>query len=133
MTRTLPTKLIAGALAVASLGMAALGTVGSADAEAKSRPAGASLSIQTEEVGFSGFIISRNESCQNDRKIILMRQRNKKRSLKKDRKIGSDFATPNGDGAQWFVNTDETGKFYAYAKATKHCKRALSPVVRRDG
>lgn len=126
-----PTKIIATVLAVASLGTAAAGALGTADADAhKTSKAGASLSIEPSAPGFSGELVSRRESCQNERKVILFQQTGKHRNTRKDKKIGSDIAQPNGDAAMWHVDTGPTGKYYAYAKATKKCKAAVSRTIR---
>ena len=131
MTNALPNKLAATALAVASLGMAALGTLGVADADAKKgSKARTSISIESSAPGFSGEVTSGRSECQNGRKVTVYQQLNKKRSTKRDRKIGSDIAQPNGDAAMYHVDTGPEGKFYAVAKETKKCKKAVSRSIR---
>lgn len=110
--------------------LAALGTAGSAGA-AKPKSS-TKISIEAQQGGFFGMVKSSRESCKNGRKVILYKRKGKKPNRKKDKRIGSDIAQPNGDGVMWSINTDDQGKFYAYAKATKKCKRGLSKVVRAE-
>ena len=54
------------------------------------------------------------------------------RSLLRDRRIGTDYAQPNGPDSMWSVDTDEDCRFYAYVKATGACAAAFSPIVRAE-
>ncbi|MDQ3720656.1 MAG: hypothetical protein M3350_07760 [Actinomycetota bacterium] len=127
MTRTATTKFVATALAVASLGVTSLGSAETADAAT-----GARVSIQAQSIGFFGHVTSSKESCESGRKVVLFKQKGTKKNTRKDRKIGSDTAQPNGPDSMWSINTDESGKFYAVVKATKKCKKAVSKSVRSE-
>ena len=121
-------KLIATVLAVASIGVA---TVGPDDAEAKKvSKAGTSLSIEPSAPGFSGELVSSRESCESGRKVVLYKQKGSNRNRRKDKKVGSDIAQPNGDAGMWHVDSGPTGKYYAYVAATRKCKAALSRSIR---
>jgi len=113
---------------VASVGVAAFGPD---DAEARSSAkARASLSIEASAPGFSGELVSSRESCQDGRKVTVFKQKGRSRNLRRDRKVGSDIARPNGDSALWHVDTGPEGRYYAYVKATRKCKAAVSRTVR---
>ena len=128
MTSNRPAKLIATALAVASIGVAA---VGPDDADAKKvSKAATSLSIEPSAPGFSGELVSSRESCESNRKVVLYKQKGNSRNRRKDKKIGSDIAQPNGDAGMWHVDSGPTGKYYAYVKATRKCKAAVSRSIR---
>jgi hypothetical protein len=123
-----PTKLIAIVLAITSIAVAAFGPN---DAEAKkASKAGATLSIEPSAPGFTGELVSSRESCQNGRRVILFEQKGSRRNRRKDKKVGSDIAQPNGDSALWHVDTGPTGRYYAYVKATRKCKAAVSRSIR---
>lgn len=134
MTRNIPTKFIAAALAVASLGSTALGSVD--NAVAHSSKSKTRVTIQREEIGFSGFVLSKNEDCHNGRKVLLFKKGDRHHRTKF---IGQDIAEPNGDGSQWFIQNNlntgdsaskEGGKYYAKVKSTSECKGAKSRVIR---
>jgi hypothetical protein len=123
MTRKLFTTV------VAVLAVAAGGTVAEAATPAKTK---LTISGGTGGPGgnsFSGFVISKRDSCHIGRTVTLYEQVGATRSLKRDEKIGTDQATPNGDGSQYFIDTEEGGTFYAYVKATRKCKAAFSKSV----
>jgi len=128
MTRTATTKFVATALAAVSLGAASLGTAGTAEAKS----AGAKISIEAQQGGFFGYVKSKKESCESGRKVTLLKQTGRKRNVRRDQKIGSDIAQPNGPDSMWSINTDGQGKFYAYVKATKNCGKAFSKTVRSE-
>jgi hypothetical protein len=128
MTSSRPAKLIATALAVASIGVAAIGP-DDADAKKVSK-AGSSLSIEPSAPGFSGELVSSRESCESNRKVVLYKQKGGSRNRRKDKKVGSDIAQPNGDAGMWHVDSAPTGKYYAYVAATKKCKAAVSRSIR---
>jgi len=128
MTLTATThKLAATVLAVASLGVASLGAAGSAEAAT-----GAEVSIEAQQGGFFGNVHSSKGSCESGRKVVLFKQKGKRRNSRKDSKIGSDIAQPNGPDSMWSINTERQGKFYAVAKATKECKESVSKTVRSE-
>ncbi len=129
MTSSRPAKLIAIALSVASIGAAAVGNVDDAQAKKVSK-AGASLSIEPSAPGFSGELASSRESCESNRKVVLYKQKGSHRNRRKDKKVGSDIAQPNGDAGMWHVDSGPTGKYYAYVAATKKCKAAVSRSIR---
>ena len=117
-------KLLIGALVTALA--AALVSATMAGAATKTK-----LTISAQESGFSGFVISDDGECHNGRKVTLYKKKGKKRRPRKDRKIGSDIATPNGPGSQWRIDAEGTrGKFYAYVKRGNGCSRAFSKVKR---
>ena len=128
MTGNRPAKLIATALAVASIGVAALGP-DDADAKRVSK-AGTSLSIEPSAPGFSGELVSKRDSCESNRKVALYEQKGSSRNRRKDKKVGSDIAQPNGDAGMWHVDSGPAGKYYAYVAATKKCKAAVSRSIR---
>jgi hypothetical protein len=128
MTRFVP-RPTAVLLTAALLAVAALGAVGSADAKSKSST---KITIKAQQGGFFGQVKSKRESCKNERKVILYKRKGRKPNRKKDKKIGSDIAQPNGDGVMWSINTDDQGKFYAYAKSTSKCKRGLSKSAKAE-
>jgi hypothetical protein len=130
MSRLTPSRLIAVIVAVALLGVAAIGAVGTADAANRAKT---KVTIQAQTGGFFGNVKSKRDSCESDRKVVLYKRRKgKKRNRRKDRKIGSDIAQPNGPDGMWSINTDRQGRFYAYAKRTKQCKAAYSRSVKAE-
>ena len=124
MTRKLSTAL------VALLAVAAAGTATVAEAATSKTKLSISASTGNGENRFGGFVKSSRDSCHNGRKVYLYKQKGRKRNLKRDKKVGSERATPNQDGSQYNIGTEESGKFYTYVKATRRCKSALSKVVR---
>src|SRR3712207_5392663 len=116
-------KLLTGVLAaaVAALALASATVAGDAPKD--------KITISAQEGGFSGFVISSRERCQNGRKVTLYKRKPGKRSPRRDKKVGSDIATPNGDGAQWRIEITSPGKYYAYAKKSG-CKTLISGVKR---
>ncbi len=74
-------------------------------------------------------MVSGREKCHNDRKVVLFKKKGRKRNPSRDRKVGSDRATPNGDGSQYRIDFEGSGKYYTYVKQTKSCGRAYSGVV----
>ena len=90
------------------------------------------LTITGGDGSFSGFVLSPNENCTANRKVTLYKRKSsvRKRNYKKDRKVGSDIATPNGDGAQWKVDIETKGKYYAHVKKKGSCKAMYSKVKR---
>jgi len=109
--------------AIAPMGMA---SSSSADTS------GDELRISAQSGGFSGFVVSKKQNCQNGRNVTLYKQKGKKPNVKKDKKIGSDKATPNGDGAQYHIRTEAQGKFYVYVKKNSKCKALRSKVMKAE-
>ena len=124
MTRKLATSL------VALLAVAVAGTATIAEAATSKTKLSISASTGNGKNRFGGFVRSSRDSCHNGRRVYLYKQKGRKRSLKRDKKLASERATPNQDGSQYALGTEETGKFYTYVKATRRCKSALSKVVR---
>ncbi len=89
---------------------------------------GATLSIQVEQDGVSGFVKSSKGSCHSGRKVTIYRK-----VSGPDKKAGSDTATPNQDGSQYKVSLSRAGKYYALVKATKSCKAKKSRTVSFSG
>jgi len=115
-------KLIA-ALALLLLSGSAAASASADDAGAAAKT-GTSLSIQTEQRAFSGFVRSSKTACHSGRKVTLYRKSGKSRV-----KAGSDTAQPNQDGSQWKINVGKSGKYYAVVSATKKCKGATSKTL----
>jgi len=118
-------KLFLGGLGAAAVAMA-LAPSSMAGGAAVSK-----LTISGGEGSFSGFVLSPNEDCTSNRKVTLYKRKSsvRKRNYKKDKKIGSDNATPNGDGAQWSVrDIEQRGKYYAHVKKKGSCKAMYSKV-----
>jgi hypothetical protein len=122
MTRKPPIAL------VAVLAVAAGGTLAEAATQTKTK---LNISASTFEGvnTLSGFVISKKDACHNGRTVHVYERVGSSRNLRRDEKIGSDKATPNGDGSQYRVDTEEGGTFYAYVKATRKCKAAFSKAV----
>jgi hypothetical protein len=121
-------KLFAAVVAVLAVGAGAT-TAAQAGTPAKTR---LTISAGTGDPGvttFSGFVISKRDSCHNGRNVVLYQRVGASRNPKRDEKIGTDRATPNGDGSQYFIDTEDGGTFYAYVKATRNCKAAFSKAV----
>jgi hypothetical protein len=82
------------------------------------------VSIQKEQDGVSGFVLSSKTSCHSGRKVVVYRKVGGP-----DKKAGSDVAQPNGDGSQYKVSLTRSGKYYAVVKGTKSCAGAKSKIV----
>ena len=105
---------------------------GAAIAEARTRTSITDTSVNPNDEGgnrISGVVVSGREKCHNNRKVVLFRKNGRKRNVSRDEKIGSDRATPNGDGSQYRIDFEGSGKYYTYVKQTKSCGRAYSGVV----
>jgi hypothetical protein len=114
------------ALLTAIVALAAMtAPLASAHGVAKTTMDNISLSDHT----LSGYVISAKESCTSNRKVVMYKMRGSHRDVNHDQKVGSNRATPNGDGAQWFITTTKSGHFYAYAPAISGCSSAISFVV----
>ena len=88
------------------------------------------LMIKAQQGGFFGYVQSRNSACEVGRKVTLYALAGRTRNLKRDRKIGTDTAQPNGPDSMWSVNTERPGRFYAHIKASGSCAAAFSATVR---
>jgi hypothetical protein len=88
------------------------------------------VTIKAQEGGFFGYVKSKKGACEAGRKVSLYRQTGKKRNGRSDKRIGTDTAQPNGPDSMWSINTDKSGKFYAYVKATSKCAAAYSATIR---
>jgi hypothetical protein len=105
---------------------------GAAIAEARTRTSITDTSVNPNDEGgnrISGVVVSGREKCHNNRKVVLFKKKGRKRNVRRDEKIGSDRATPNGDGSQYRIDFEGSGKYYTYVKQTKGCGRAYSGVV----
>lgn len=122
-TRKLTTALAA---LVAAVGTAGAATVAHAATSAK---ISISATGADDANRFSGFVTSSRDSCHNGRTVYLYKQRGRTRSVGRDTRVGSDRATPNQDGSQYSIATGQSGRFYAYVKATRSCNAAFSKVV----
>jgi hypothetical protein len=122
MTRKLLTAL------AAVLALAAGGAIADAASPAKTR---LTISVSTfeGENTFSGFVYSKKDACHNGRTVHLYERVGATRNLRRDEKIGTDKATPNQDGSQYAIHTEEGGTFYAYVKPTRKCKAAFSKAI----
>ena len=90
------------------------------------------VTIQPREGYFFGYVRSRNSACEVGRKVTLYAVSGPTRSLLRDRKIGTDFAQPNGPDSMWSISTEEDGRFYAHVRANSACAAAFSAVVRAE-
>ncbi len=105
---------------------------GAAIAEARTRTSITDTSVNPNDEGgnrISGVVVSGRESCHNNRKVFLFKKKGRVRNVRRDTKIGSDRATPNGDGSQFRIDFEGSGKYYAYVKKSKSCGGAYSRVV----
>ncbi|MGH2975051.1 MAG: hypothetical protein ACRDLL_09335 [Solirubrobacterales bacterium] len=88
------------------------------------------VSIEAEQGGFFGYLHSpKHNPCELNRSVKLYKQKGDHHDRSVDQLIGSDLAQPNGPDSQWNVNTDKSGKFYAFTKGTSSCKSDYSPTV----
>ncbi|MDQ3719270.1 MAG: hypothetical protein M3350_00515 [Actinomycetota bacterium] len=85
--------------------------------------------IEDDQRRYSGYVVSDREKCHKNRNVSLYRKRGRGRNIRRDRKVGSDRATPNGPGSQWKIDTGQRAQFYAYAKRTRSCTGAYSRIV----
>ncbi len=120
------------------LALTVLALSGAAIAEALTTTRLPAPSVNPNDEGgqrISGFVVSSRERCHNDRKVFLFKKKGRRRGLprnpRRDRRIGFDRATPNGDGSQYRINFNgrHSGKFYTYVHKTESCSRAYSRVV----
>jgi hypothetical protein len=111
------------AVLTALIALAAMSApLASAHGTAKTQMENISLSDHT----LSGYVVSSKEGCTSNRKVVMYKMLSSHRNPGHDRKVGANRATPNGDGAQFFITTTGTGHFYAYAPAIKGCSSAIS-------
>jgi hypothetical protein len=90
------------------------------------------VSIEAEAGGFFGFVHSPKHSCELNRKVKLYKQKGSEQNRRVDQKIGSDVAQPNGPDSQWNINTEKSGKFYAFTKRVSGCKGDYSKTVHSE-
>jgi len=90
------------------------------------------VTIQAEQGGFFGYVHTSNSAasqCEANRRVILYKQTGASQHPRLDTKIGTDIAQPNGPDSQWFVNTNQSGRFYAKAPPKTGCLVGFSPTV----
>jgi hypothetical protein len=109
--------------AIAPMGMAS---------SSSAHGSGDELRISAQSGGFSGFVVSKKSNCHNGRKVTLYKKKGSKPNVRKDKKVGSDIATPNGDGSQYNIRTEAQGKFYAYTAKKGKCKALRSKVLKAE-
>ena len=119
-------KLTSALAALLAVGAAGAATVAHAASSAR---ISISATSADDANRFSGFVTSSRDSCHNGRTVHLYKQRGRTRSVGRDTRVGSDRATPNQDGSQYSIATGQSGRFYAYVKATRSCNAAFSKVV----
>jgi hypothetical protein len=88
------------------------------------------VTIQAQQGGFFGYVMSHNQKCEAGRKVVLYKQTGTVHRPSQDIKIGSDIAQPNGPHSMWSINTSRSGRFYAHVRATASCQAAFSKTVR---
>jgi hypothetical protein len=124
---SITSRLATLALAAALLAAAAVGAISRADAAQKAKT---KISIEIDGDEFSGAVRSHKRSCKRHRKVILYKLAGKKPRPSRDDRIGS-YRTDESSPYLWFVVAkNSSGKFYAYAKATRSCKKGRSKVIR---
>ena len=116
MKRTLLT------LGRAGRGVAAL--VGASGNAIAASAAKTRITIQTESDGFSGFVSSSRDKCQNNRKVTLYRV-----SGGKVKAAGSDVAQPNQSSDQWKISVTKSGRYYAQTGTKSGCTVARSRTL----
>jgi hypothetical protein len=82
------------------------------------------ITIQTEADGFSGFVSSSSDKCQNNRKVTLFRV-----SGGKAKAAGTDVAQPNQSSDQWKISVTKSGKYYAQTGTKSGCSVAKSKTL----
>jgi hypothetical protein len=88
------------------------------------------VTIQAQQGGFFGYVMSHDQKCEAGRKVVLFKQTGSAHKPSQDIKIGSDIAQPNGPHSMWSINTNTSGRFYAHVRATVGCQAAFSKTVR---
>ena len=114
------------------LALTVIALSGAAIAEARTKTRITDISVNPNDEGgnrISGVLVSGREKCHNNREVLLFRKRGRERNVRRDRRIGSDRATPNGDGSQFRIDFEGSGKYYTYVKQTRSCSRAYSGIV----
>jgi hypothetical protein len=120
----LRTKLIPSILALVVV--AALGLTASAGARGAAET---NVTIRENSGDFHGKVKSSKQSCVDERKVALYKQKGHDQMPSQDKKVASDSASSNGE---WSTgNTGfEKGKFYARAKAISGCQGDNSETVK---
>jgi hypothetical protein len=107
----------------------ALTVVGSAGARGRAET---KVTIKQQSDGFYGYVKSSDgPNCENNRKVILYKQKGDVQDPHNDKKMGTDTAQPNGPHAMWSTgNSGNTkGDFYAHVKRTEFCFADSSPTI----
>ncbi len=124
---TSSTLRIAGVVSVLCL------FVGMAAVTGAREPAKTKVTIHAEAGGFFGYVHSpKQDPCELNRKVKLYKQRGSEQNRRVDKKIGTDVAQPNGPDSQWNINTNKSGKFYAFTKRVAGCKGDYSKTVHSE-
>ncbi len=119
---------IATAASVLCLMVVGLTAVAGARDAAKTK-----VTIEAQVGGFFGYVHSpKQDPCELNRKVKLYKQKGSEQNRRVDEKIGSDVAQPNGPDSQWNVNTNKSGKFYAFTKKVPGCKGDYSKTVHSE-
>ncbi len=116
-------------LSIATAIVAVCGLVALAGTAGASGGAATTVTIQAQQGGFFGYVISHNQNCEAGRKVVLFKQTGSVPKPSQDIKIGSDIAQPNGPHSMWSINTNKSGRFYAHVRATSGCQAAFSKTV----
>jgi hypothetical protein len=122
-------KLLVAVIAAVAFGAIAFAGLAIADG------ANTKVSIEAQQGGFFGYVHTKrsaSEQCENGRKVVLYKQKGSEQRPRDDKKIGSDFAQPNGPDSMWSINTDKSGKFYAKAPRKEGCKAGFSDTVHSE-
>ena len=118
-------------IAVAISALCAL--VGMAAIASAKRPARTKVSIEAQQGGFFGYVHSpKQDPCELNRKVKLYKQKGDHHNRRTDELIGKDTAQPNGPDSQWSINTNRSGRFYAFTKKVPGCKGAYSRTVHSE-
>ena len=124
MTRKTRIRSSFAALAISALALA--GLAGTASAAA---PAPTKVLIQAESGGFFGSLKSPKLECRSERTVILFKQLGRKQSPATDQQVGMDTSSEDGS---WDMGNPglHSGRYYARAARTPHCRAANSVTLR---
>jgi len=124
--RTIMRSIVATLAAFSVLSIAGMASAGGGFAT--------TVTIKAEGTDLSGTVDSpRPLKCAKDRKIVVYKQKGREQRPSRDRKIGMDTASLNGDRYEWSTgNTGIDGKFYARAPKTSQCQADNSRTVRTN-
>jgi hypothetical protein len=90
------------------------------------------VTIEAQAGGFFGYVHSPKQKCELNRKVKLYKQRGHHHNRRVDKLIGSDIAQPNGPDSMWSVNTNRSGRFYAFTKKAHGCTKDYSKTVHSE-